>query len=604
MKDSMITIDFTPDIVLTFLTFIYTGDITLTPSSQTELIALAKQLKFTPLVDACNKVVLQKEISDTVDLNDNEECSETDFVESKLDMKEIWGESDSDLDQNEGDESSDKGRSCDSDITEHDYREISCTQHSKLKSTSSQSVTDIMELGDDDDVRGKYMDDELGKEGKNSVQIENECASVENVSSVENNDNEIMDVDLDIEMNLNEEDTNSDVSPSPKRARLSFETTYLNDEDNHVTSQNSVLNKINKKDVYEGKTDHNGHKESLREVNKVIEIDEDIGNDTSIGMNSSTADLFDSPSPKRGNVAIEEANKTLSSENDVRKIPKFSTQLENKFNTNTPPVPAVINIDSDSTQEDNDNVDENVSDIDCNSQGDNVNQCDNLNDSLENVYDPVTCDTDTVKEKEDTDAVHSYKMDEGIAHDDDYKSDGTLDGSDDDLQITGDNLDELIQNSPTFHHHKTICSSKKGYCHGKEELETKYLGLKSSTEVVSHRGSNSSVDESVNIEHKQLFHSSRDSKDLHSEDSNVFIRRPDSTDDMDESVTTVKQSHDEDHLDICSEESDVKSSPGIDVRKSEAYGKHEMSVYTDDADNAGTPNSSFNVDNAGITIIK
>ncbi|XP_053399092.1 structure-specific endonuclease subunit SLX4-like [Mercenaria mercenaria] len=651
MKDSAVKLEILPDSVLSFLNYIYTGDVTLTSSSQTELLKLAQNLQLPSLVEACNKVVLQTISSETVNLNDNSEASKTEFVESHLDMKEIWGESDSDLDLDKGDHSGGKESRSDSGINDDDYREICCTQNRKIRERISQGAGDVRQS----DSKSKHLIDDLSQNsGANELnEIQNKLTSyhsaeegcetrslrmlnlrekekdeftVHNESPEVENDCEVMEVDLEKERDDNDEilevEIDSDVSPSPKKLRLSDETEDVKNRVDLEINLNELISASIKNSAHEENGDFNGFNNSLKQENDIIDVDEDNGENTNTGINSSTADLFSSPSPRKPDVTIAgtvSGKIENSSSKNLQSISKFSTPLEYKsdskrtLNTSTLPITPVVSVDvdSDSSLEVLADQNENTSNYGNKDQIENAEEIVSVNSSLDESSEQIASNVDSQKEIVDSD---SDKVNENGLDADRAKTELNFESSDDDLQITGDNLDELTQQSPTFKHHKTNRGINKIHNPNQTVDETKYLGLKSFTEGFSHQkqfcDDNGYVEGhlkfSRNVKHKRFADSASDSEEIvtiQTEDSDMSDNDEGEVKDIDSVVTeadNIQSSSKACNNYSDNKESDLTSGSVRDGRKSTAYGKHEVSVYSGDEDNAYNQNSSFGASNTGV----
>ena len=122
------------DSTLAFLTYIYTGELQCTASIQHELKEIAKRLELSGLNDICNTLTSNESSNEKVA---DEPKSELEIIKlgPVVDIKDIWGESDSDVDDDDGLCDRKKGGTdteFDTDIQEaicdEDYHDIMCTQ--------------------------------------------------------------------------------------------------------------------------------------------------------------------------------------------------------------------------------------------------------------------------------------------------------------------------------------------------------------------------------------------------------------------------------------------------------------------------------------------
>lgn len=563
MADSVINLDVPSDIVLSFLNFLYTGEVTVSSSAQSDLLNLAKKMDLSPLVNACNKLELCTEITKNAAFNDIPESSETEFVESQLDVKEIWGESDSDLDLDKSDRSCDRENNSCSEINIDDYRDIICTQNRKLKEKFAIEVDDDVEVDADSKLKNHYQSvEELTKlknrmtqdmdVGDQSCSDEEVVMSISNHEHLENIDLSAVDMDVDIID-----------SPKPKQIRLSSKLDVDRTKEVIDIRTSDNLNEY----VYEVDTGQNRRflevDTSDHKVNN--DLDENHVGNRSIEVNSSTADLFGSPTPKKLNVIMHD-NIDLGNEISVQKNrrlqtnSKFSTPLEYKsnscrtLNTSTMSITPVVklNVDSESSSSDNLNdIDEHV--------GNEVSSA--IADKCgENEF--VTTESSDCSEL----------------------------GSSDDIQITGDNFNELSQQSPTFTIRKLHVSQPRQAID-----KTAYLGLNSlssetkllTNEVDGHTHSmpkfsrndisqNINELESDNEVIETIETEDSDICDDHKQNVNKEINRED-TDIFSNVRSNISYSN--------TKESFLSASPSKVGRKSSSYGKHDISVYSGDGDN-------------------
>lgn len=641
MKESTIALEVPPDIVLMFLNYIYTGDVTLTSSAQNELLKLASDLELPSLADACNKAVLHTETSETFTAHENLEASNTEFVESQLDMKEIWGESDSDLDSDKGDQSGDKESQTDSEINDAEYREICCTQKMKLRNRISQK-SDNSEVSDERNLISENVSEcsdgtlscnemcnvlkintlnETGSETEHSVNANSPGKEKDAVSdaystdSRESNFYEVVDVDTDEE-------------PKQKRIRLGsehqFDKTIKDNSDSQKVS-NNTLNKV----ITDINVDSTSSKLSYEYENERASNDEENVDTSNTGFNSSTADLFGSPTPKKSTVTLTDGKKFNSPHGNS----KVSSPVENKSNSrrtlHTSVIP-VIDIDSDSSFED-------IADKETADKNQEARASDSHDESY--MYTKVSLLNGDVSESfQEIGEIGEKELDrdENVSCAQQNKSSSCADSSDDDLQITGDNFDDLSQHSPTFNQAKCESRMQKLYAVSQKINATKYLGLKSMTEGISDEsqlqssgnnciGNNSMCRDDSLSKNKEM--NSMDTEDnnfcdmkspkpfkvkhfkdkVSDSDEIVTIETEDSDacDDQDLVPEMNRASPDDDLLsdvklgDI--DEANIEKSPVRDKRKSAFYGKHEISVYSGAGDNtaACSPNQSFEENKSG-----
>lgn len=115
-----------------FLNYIYTGELDLTASSQSELISFLERHGLNEVKVLCQKLKPRKDNRDNDTHNDD---NKEELNDTKLDvmLKEIWGESDSDPEENEDDD-----QKID-ELDEQDYQDILSSQRQKLRQTEEDN---------------------------------------------------------------------------------------------------------------------------------------------------------------------------------------------------------------------------------------------------------------------------------------------------------------------------------------------------------------------------------------------------------------------------------------------------------------------------------
>lgn len=469
---SSIELNVTSDVVLSLLTFIYTGELNLHPSDQLPVTNLAEMLELHTLKDACSRLIIDENLENLQnDDNDifDDKCDmevtklKDEFVESKLDMKEIWGESsdsESEIEgQGHGSDMGNHGNSS-SEIDNEEYHDIMCTQKQHLKKLNISEMIENERLETEKDV--KMDENEINEKVIlcNSDGVENENIEIDKDDGYVQTDNsridkkqiELLDLTLDSGPEQTDSEAEQDKMPSPKRIRYSSEK-----DDLEIRQDTSVgnLNNKNKLDGVETIADSpdkvNANEESKLNRSNHVETNAKAMNVSTPGFNNSSADLFGSPSPRVGSSFVTKPYKcidrttpiveseTIKSSTPIEcQSPTFSKKLKQNLNNDSlfiTPVPisrqtnkSKCLVGQDLSTHKLDTISTNASHIEQKSLLNSFEELDNISKN----YSTDNCDK---KDDDDND-------------------------SDDDLEITGDNFDDISQHSPTFKDLRSKTKSK------------------------------------------------------------------------------------------------------------------------------------------------
>ncbi|KAL4229719.1 5'-flap endonuclease [Mactra antiquata] len=430
-KDSTITIEYSTDVILTALRFIYTGEVIVTENSCGELKKLAEQYELPSLVSACDKSIVP--IRDDIDSNDNVVNDEHEI--SVINVKDIWGESDSELDN-------DSVNNYDNDADNVNNDDVVCCGSDDDNNGDDQSTVDRMDGETFTDSEAmitvtKGSDDQkihiLENSANSEIRTENnvrKCASrVErkrtlllnkSVSSKSEHSNQLRG---SVDPNAMQTDVES-YSPKHKKIRLTrlsgsekisdsinvhsdFDDSIVLSDDSDVEtadSTNEVDSAINKKE----KLGHTKTKEIGDIRHEIIDSVNPaevsmVESNHSYNIANSSADLFASPSPEKSNFTGIKLSMTLSA--NEQSCLDFSS-------------PTSVN----------------------SLEKDNVNE--NVEDQFTDFKESVNCEIST------SDVIFGNvgNVTDGVS----VRIEDCNDNSGDDLEITGDNFDEIATPSPTF----------------------------------------------------------------------------------------------------------------------------------------------------------
>ncbi|KAH3832456.1 structure-specific endonuclease subunit SLX4-like isoform X2 [Dreissena polymorpha] len=303
-----------------FLRYLYTGELNLAPHIREEFCTLADTLQLKELNDVCSRLFLEEvTVGGDAGNDDNDDNCNNDnqeFVESQIDLKAIWGESDTDDDvdevrQEEAGDSSAQSRP-DLDYDQEDCRDVACSQwkHAARKSldggneafatgseVSSEPEAADIETGRLTDVscgEGDVSDNSDGRKGAGDTS-DDVCGH----ASVRGNylDGPIRDVsgggyfgvvksDIVVKSQRNKKtNTQEEGTLSEKRV--------IDHTDNIPSSKRLKLLQINTADTY-------------NVIDLCIEDDAPVetSRNTSTLCEQSSIDLFNSPSPPRKRLSV------------------------------------------------------------------------------------------------------------------------------------------------------------------------------------------------------------------------------------------------------------------------------------------------------------
>ena len=494
--DAEIKLDLSTKGGLAFLSYLYTGDLNITVSCQSELITYSEKLGLKEFKVLCENAKSMTDDNgaeadekvDTRNADDGEDLNET-----RLDvvLKEIWGESDTDSDDNEVSDSK-KG----DELSEQDYQDIRSSQRQKLQTreendtvtTDSSDDSDIAEAeGHDkhicksDTVYIKACDNDAykldkilstDKSVKKHVSPKNDNPYIINADVLINSDSNVQEAlsfsrtkidgnkmsdiavksstgsmgnstDMHIcEKEINEISTNNTMnevrSPAQKRMRLSFDyNNECNKNDDHKLTREKV-------DVNEGLKNHSARysgeflaKKDCKKSQEVaycgLSFDSSFTSSKDASTNkldSSGTDLFGSPSPKKEPLFKLSQKEITSGNNSLfSKVDKAKAYEKNDSS---------VNVDIPVTEENDIFQDgSSASDDDVEITGDNFME---ISQSSPKFGDKKIKDIPCLKEiPSNSDSNGDHEMFTSKAQ--------TEPLSPDDVEITGDNFMEISQNS-------------------------------------------------------------------------------------------------------------------------------------------------------------
>ena len=297
MSDQL-NLELTVKSALALLTYLYTGELTLTASFQAELIKFSEQFAVPELLALCHKLqpAADKEFDKSDDSAQEMEVDD-DMNKTKLDvmLKEIWGESDSDSDH--------------SDVFNDSKSDSSSKQDHDLRSSQKQRL-EIERLKED--VQNSERSDQiLNDKSANSMTDLSETDSIqesdyknENNNLIDSNACLIDDIDVKNDDNFrylkNENEITSpnhvigDGSPQPKRQKINCSP----DCDISNISENNVLKDTSKDKTKELAFCGVSFDSSFTRLPPSPNEKSDENVIVSRQLDSSSADLFESPSPK------------------------------------------------------------------------------------------------------------------------------------------------------------------------------------------------------------------------------------------------------------------------------------------------------------------
>ena len=280
------------------LTFLYTGELTLTATCQAELIQFSKQFVVPELLALCQKLqqATDKELTKSDDSAQEMDVDE-DLNKTKLDvmLKEIWGESDSDSDHSEvfNDSKGDSKGKQDHDLRSSQKQRLEIEKMKEdVQNTgrtdlmlNDKSVSNITDLSDSDSIQ------ESDYKHKNNNFIDSNACLIDD-NDVKNEDN--------FRYSKNENEITSpnhvigDGSPQPKRQK----TNCSPDCDISNMSEKNVLKDTSKDKTKElaycGVSFDSSFTRLRPSPNEKSDENVILGSQ----LDSSSADLFESPSPK------------------------------------------------------------------------------------------------------------------------------------------------------------------------------------------------------------------------------------------------------------------------------------------------------------------
>lgn len=462
-QESKIKLDVSSDVLMSLLTFLYTGELTLPKVEKSEFCALAKQLELPLLESYCDKLVVQSDMSgESVENETGKESQENELNESKIDLRAIWGES-SDSEDGFEDELVDKENSKkgldsedmsaasnnESDFDREDYREIMCSQYKRLRYTlnhKKEEETEDVGMDESGDAADVSVQD-----GKKNCDKHSGCAS--------EGDNLEIRVSRRITGNMEdlpekndraEENSSGENCGNRKPTKLPLQD----------TDSTPCVKKIKLSDELES---------SFNERKLNDNVNRTSYSTYSVDMNStcnrSSVDLFGSPSSSTCNGILECSSFSVS-HRQQHQLAKYSDDDDvhastpcDKLTSKLPhlggrisTIPAFCTNDTEADTDGTNTVDQtndemNIDEIYENPVAENIGEC-----------------SETVGKKDKDSDIYKQMTD-------------ITDSSDDDLQITGDNFDEIQSNqqqSPVF-------CGKKADRVGKQQHQRvdrcKYLGI-------------------------------------------------------------------------------------------------------------------------------
>ncbi|XP_052796263.1 structure-specific endonuclease subunit SLX4-like isoform X2 [Mya arenaria] len=416
-ENSVINLKVSSGVLVSLLKFLYSGEVTIAPHLKEELEDISVELNLPQLTEACKGLVLQTETSgNDVDLRNVEEENVGGNLGtgiSNIDLKAIWGESESDEDDDNEtvenglvvkshinkDTSGQSSVESESDFDREDYRDIVCTQFKKVVRMAKEC--DATREDDTDDVETDFP--------KETSQSEDDRMSERCTESVGENHDEIA-------IGYNSSMGSAEDEPEVASKAENKETHAQGD---------SVGCKRKSDEQYDGAkrmkidTCINENRDCDSPVSKEVGTPL-IMNES---CNRSSVDLFCSPTPKKSSVSPQKngyswcARSTIASGNDdTHSSLHFSTPVDDgpnfpKWKSRISTIPTDISPQS--------NYDD--------------RNMENLNTTIDELM---------VGKNDEMVSKSSEKK--SNAMDVDNKSDS---GTSDDIEITGDNFDDLEESS-------------------------------------------------------------------------------------------------------------------------------------------------------------
>lgn len=415
MEESIIRLDYPSDVVVSALKFLYTGELTVAASSQSELKKLAEQFELASLIPYCDKLEL------CVSTNEAEEFENTEGVNEKevseLNMKEIWGESDSDPDNDDDDVVKMKDKAIDDD----DYRDILATQRKTLQNSRRdyEAGDSESELVENEINEGSVMYKRKRNSESDSSSAIDSISGQKTGREIPEKESDTVESGLPVTVDIDKLSDSDKDMPKPKRLKLSDEV-----ENNKPLDVCSTKYNQNESIVLSDSFDEEIADKICCVTNGTNNIDNNIDNsgpnDSYDYANSSAVDLFASPSPQRPNSILARCNQTVAQKE------------EQSANITTSKV---------WHKKDEDEVSaENSSDLD-------GSQLSLIDDQVVDISDEKKDDVEKIECSED---------------------------SGDDVEITGDNFSVMVTPSPTFKRSKSNSSQR---FQSSEYDKIQYLGL-------------------------------------------------------------------------------------------------------------------------------
>ena len=283
---------------LALLTYLYTGELTLTASCQAELIKFSEQFAVPELLALCQKLqpAADKEL-DKSDDSDEEMDVDEDMNKTKLDvmLKEIWGESDSDSDHSEvfNDSKGDRTGKQDHDLRSSQKQRVEIermkedVQNSErinqiLNEKSASNMTDLSET--DSIQESDYKHKNYNLIDSNACLIDDNDVKNDDSFRYSKNENEITSPNHVI----------GDGSPQPKRQKINCSPDC---DISNISEKNVLKDTIKDKTkelAYCGVSFDSSFTRLRPSPNEKSDENVIVGSQ----LDSSSADLFESPSPK------------------------------------------------------------------------------------------------------------------------------------------------------------------------------------------------------------------------------------------------------------------------------------------------------------------
>ena len=447
-NEGQIKLEVSSSTVESLLTYLYTGELTLPFYVRRELSNLAGQLELTPLLNACDKLVQE---SEHFGGEENEEPVDQmeEFTESKINLKEIWGESDSES-EDEADDTNEldaggsggKGRLSegqDTSATSNTESDLDREDHKAVKSDQMKHLKEVKEKKEQCVETKRIFDD--ASDNVNRKLNEKVVIDLVNKDNVNRSEGRGKQTEHAID-----EKTDSPVTPVAKRIRVS--------SDNRCPKsvENEGMFGLVTSDLTAGDTSFSANVEVM---------------DTS-------EDLFASPTPKKDTSANTGANSKsfldstnvnddslcLSNREKDTNLCHSSTPCDVQMVSLRRPRPRVSNISSVIS-----------------SESFNRNQFKSITGDSDITNQAINIGSQDIVSDFESKAISSDALDVSNTVTETGKSEGKDDtDSDNDLQITGDNFDLInsSQNqSPVFVRNMSSNSAAKQISKNK----SRYLGI-------------------------------------------------------------------------------------------------------------------------------